>query len=92
MIIALDFDDTYTADAKLWEQFISLAESAGHRVVMVTCRRDTDENREECLIQSLPTHAHYFTGLSPKRWFMEQRGVKVDIWVDDMPESIKEGR
>lgn len=27
-----------------------------------------------------------------KRWHMEQRGITVDCWIDDSPETIKEGR
>lgn len=92
MIIALDFDGTYTLAPELWDKFIELCSFRGHQVVMVTCRRDTDENRDECKIELLPTFSHYFTGLSPKRWFMEQRGINVDVWIDDLPESVKEGR
>lgn len=90
--IAIDWDETFTADPELWQAFIKLAEERGHRVYCVTCRRDTEENREIVRVESLPAYRHYFTGLSPKRWFMEQRGIQIDIWVDDHPESVKEGR
>jgi hypothetical protein len=92
MIIALDYDDTYSAAPELWDEFIDACERRGHDVICVSCRRDTDENREECKIAKLVHHAHYFTALSPKRWFMEQRGIKVDVWIDDLPECVKEGR
>lgn len=32
------------------------------------------------------------TNGAPKRWFMEQRGIKVDIWIDDEPMTIEYGR
>lgn len=92
MLVAIDFDDTYTADPELWDQFIDNCMARGHKVVMVTCRRDTADNREECNIPALARFNHYFTGLSPKRWYMEHRGIKVDVWIDDMPETVKEGR
>lgn len=92
MLIAIDYDDTYSADPELWDHFISQAEIRGHDVVCVTCRRDTEENRKECKIPSLVWNAHYFTNLASKRWHMEQRGLFVDVWIDDKPETVKEGR
>lgn len=92
MIIALDFDDTYTADAVLWHEFIEAAQFNGHRVIMVTCRRDTPVNRKICMVEGIAKHDHFFTSMSPKRWFMEQQRIEVDVWIDDMPESVKEGR
>lgn len=92
MIIALDYDDTYTADPDLWDSFIENAVNSGHRVIVVTCRRDTRENRDECRVPDIAWNDHFFTNLSPKRWYMEDKEISVDIWIDDLPESIKEGR
>ena len=90
MIIALDYDDTYTADPELWDRFVDAAIELGHRVICCTCRRDTPENRE--IVRIPGARGHYFTGLSPKRWYLMQNGVDVDVWIDDLPESVKEGR
>jgi hypothetical protein len=88
--IAIDFDNTYTADEALWNLFVQAAIARGHRVICVTARRDTDENRE---IVQIPGCMTYFTGLSSKLWYMtEKRGVKVDIWIDDDPRSLVNGR
>lgn len=38
MIIALDYDGTYTADPALWDQFILLAIKNNHYVVCCTLR------------------------------------------------------
>lgn len=92
MIIALDYDETYTADPELWDHFINQATVLGHSVICVTCRRDTEENRLEVKIPSIPKHNHYFTDLSSKRWYMEKREIHVDIWIDDLPETVKDGR
>jgi hypothetical protein len=35
---------------------------------------------------------HYFTNLASKRWHMHQLGVNVDVWIDDLPECVKDGR
>lgn len=93
--IAIDFDDTFTADPDLWREFIRQAEARGHRVYIVTCRRDTEENRAdvvEVVGDALPRYRLKFTALSAKDWFMRQHGIVIDIWVDDCPESVANGR
>jgi hypothetical protein len=30
--------------------------------------------------------------LASKRWHMHQLGVNVDVWIDDLPECVKDGR
>lgn len=47
MNIALDFDDTFTADEPFWKAFIERTEAAGHKVWIVTCRFCTDEMRAD---------------------------------------------
>lgn len=90
MNIALDYDGTYTADPPLWDMFIAAFKERGHRVWIVTCRRDTEENREDigkpggCLV--------VFTNLAAKRTHMERLGLKVDVWVDDDVECIWRGK
>lgn len=91
VIIAIDYDGTYTADVELWDLFIRNARENSHEVHLVTCRRDTVENREEVHVFGIPRHRHHFTGLAAKKWFMEQKGIKVDIWIDDNPDSITKG-
>ena len=94
MLIAIDFDETLTADAALWRAFIKSAESLGHRVVCVTARRDTDENRDtisEWMESNEINLRVYFTSLGSKVDFMKKRGVKVDIWIDDDPRKCALG-
>lgn len=94
LVIAIDYDDTFTADPVLWSQFIKDAQRKGHRIYCVTARRDSEENREQ-----LKTHfAHYniklttvFCNLKAKLKTMEDRGVRVNIWIDDAPFAIIEG-
>ena len=88
MIIAIDYDDTYTADIELWDNFIGSAIMRGHQVVCVTARRETAENVEQCDIPGVLT---YFTALSSKMKYMEKHGIKVDIWIDDQPRVVVEG-
>lgn len=88
MNIALDFDDTYTADRELWDRFIADAKERGHTVWIVTARRNTEEN---AAIVDVPSCPVVFTALASKTWTMEQRGVTIDIWIDDDPETLVRG-
>jgi len=92
ILLAIDFDDTFTADPALWSAVIRLAKDGGHRVFCVSCRRETFENRAE-MREALPEGVPIFlTSFAPKEYFMGSRGHKVDVWIDDYPLSISEGR
>lgn len=96
LVIAIDFDDTFTADVQLWAAFIRDAKQRGHRVVCVTARRESEENTEEindlfrenrCMVPIV------FCNMGSKMWTMEQQiGMKVNIWIDDAPHSVIHGR
>lgn len=83
MKIALDYDETITADPVFWSEFCTLAASAGHEVVIVTYRfptthyddikRFADENRLGVI----------YTGGKQKSTIYE-----ADVWIDDSPETI----
>lgn len=88
MNIAIDYDNTYTADPELFDSFIALAKARKHRVWIVSARRNTPENRE---IVNVPDVLTVLTGLAAKQWYMEQCGVRVDIWIDDDPKVITQG-
>lgn len=93
MNIGLDFDGTFTAAPELWKAFISLAHESGHKVYIVTCRTDSEENKADIADQSgLRPHRIYMTSGSAKSWYCEQvRGVKMDLWIDDNPKTIING-
>ena len=94
MKIALDFDNTLTADPKLWAVFLNAARMLGHEVWLVTARRDTEENHQvidEWLDQwghSLPV---VFTNLASKLDVTRNLGLRFDIWIDDDPASLVNG-
>ena len=91
---AIDYDGTFTADPVLWSQFVSIARKQGHRFFMVTARRDTSEN-----IDQINTHLDEYgcpmcvicTSLASKIYTCEQRGIKIDIWIDDDPTTLVRG-
>ena len=87
--IAIDFDDTYTADPALWDCFIADAISRGHKVVCVTWRQDTPDNRADTKRIGVPV---YFANRESKRWYVETFWqLHVDIWIDDNPISVERG-
>jgi hypothetical protein len=94
MLIAIDFDDTLTADPVMFRTLIAVIHSFGHRVVCVTARRDTSDNREwmhEWMKQhGIDLYTH-FTSLGSKVDHMARIGVKVDIWIDDDPRKCALG-
>lgn len=94
MLIAIDYDDTLTADAQLWMKFIETAKSLGHRCICITARRDTPDNNES-IERWMSMHGVelpvYYTGLSSKVEYAKRIGLKVDIWVDDDPKRCALG-
>jgi hypothetical protein len=87
--LGLDYDDTYSLDPAFWNHVVAFAKLCGHKVVCVTCRPETQENYDACNIPGVLT---YFTGMAPKDWYMREKGIEVDVWVDDSPDCVLHGR
>ena len=84
MLIALDYDGTYTADPGLWTHFVDVARSRNHEVHLVTMRAESEPVR---LLGCHVDRVHY-TDRKAKREYMQARGLTVQIWIDDMPDFI----
>jgi len=92
LTIAIDYDDTFTACPDIWRDVIELFQDTGHRVICVSSRRNTIEHRFK-LIEALPSGVEIFLVYDqPKRDYVKEKNVPVDIWIDDNPESIIAGR
>ena len=87
MLIALDYDGTYTADPGLWHPFIAASRARGHRIFVVTMRFPSEGREVE---QRLGTHVDriIFTGREAKRRHLQRLGHDVDVWIDNHPEYI----
>lgn len=86
MIIAIDFDNTFFADPEGWTQVIKLMENRGHKFVCVTGRsKEFGKQVIENINGLIPI---VFAGTEWKRQAAEKSGWKVDIWIDDTPESV----
>lgn len=80
MIIALDYDKTYTADIRLFKDFIDLAIDSGHSVICLTMRYPTEP------INDMPKGIKiYYTSRKAKKKWADENGIVVDIWIDDKP-------
>lgn len=83
MLLAIDYDGTYSMDPYFWRTFILSAAAEGHTVILATSR-DTVEflpaiNGIAEMIACGPTH---------KRKACAALGRFPDIWIDDQPETI----
>jgi hypothetical protein len=88
LVIAIDYDDTFTADVDMWGYVIKIFQNSGHRVICVSARQENYGNRHE-LETALPDRVDVFLSYGdPKSLFVESRGINVDIWIDDFPASI----
>jgi hypothetical protein len=86
MNISLDYDQTYTRAPAIWDNFITLLKQGGHNVYVVTMRYDKPIEADE-VKDALASKVDgiYFTGRKAKSKFMFERGISIDVWVDDMP-------
>lgn len=85
MLIAIDYDETFTEDPDFWRGVIELGRSRGHRFICVTGRSSPpDPTREPpipILVLCSPGELKAVTA--------RRAGYHVDVWVDDMPGLIK---
>ncbi len=83
MRIALDYDQTFTADKHLWAAFVRHAQMREHVVVFVTFRGaggDNEDIMHDAADLGIPV---VFTGGKQKSHCYD-----ADIWIDDMPVLI----
>jgi acid phosphatase class B len=84
MVLSLDFDETYTRDPLLWDNFIKMARHRGHKVYVVTMRYERESLQVTDALKD-KVDGIFFTGRKAKYDFMIEQGIIVNVWVDDMP-------
>lgn len=87
MLIAIDYDKTYTEDPGLWDRFISDAKESGCDVICVTLRYES-EGKEVQNALGDKVGKIVFTGRKAKGPYLAGFGVKPNIWIDDNPTWI----
>lgn len=87
MIIALDWDNTFTRDTDMWQDLILAAEYRGHTVYIVTSR-DMDTP-----IEFIPEGIKniIYCASRAKEEVVKEWGLKIDVWIDDDPLYIIKG-
>lgn len=86
MLIAIDYDGTYSADKALWLRFINDAQQSGHTVICATMRFE-EELGTVC--DKLKKVVRIIcTDRKAKKPALLAMGIRPDIWIDDNPEWL----
>lgn len=86
MVIALDYDGTYTLHPEFWLGVIQMARSVGHEIFCCTMR--TPEEAKEMDKRLTSVVQVIATSRQGKREFLRERGITPCVWIDDMPDFI----
>ena len=88
MIVAFDYDKTWTRDPEAWRLIAEVLRVRGHTCVLVTSRVDAGQVGAEVRRAIGSIMPIVFAAHGWKREAAEHAGFEVDVWIDDMPESI----
>lgn len=92
MLIALDYDLTYTADKAMWHDILHVIRKFGHEVIIVTMRdKELDWHDDFKYLDHNHEIKTVFCNGQSKKEVMDSLGYSVAIWVDDSPEGIHLG-
>jgi hypothetical protein len=93
MILAIDYDDTWTLDPDAWETLVTFFKDRGHTVIVVTNRMNLPQFTEVVQRDVSPfVDDVIFAGPMPKRIAASNLGYQVDVWIDDFPSAVDYGR
>lgn len=85
---SLDFDHTANRDPIMWGKIIDTFRMFGHHVSIVTGRSDAWHNPDIEAFSKQHMIDVYYTNCESKRKYMERLGIKIDVWIDDLPEAV----
>ena len=88
--LCLDYDHTYQGDTDLFDDIIFLFFNRGWNVILATYRHPTKDWHPDFDNLEAQGVKCYFTDGHAKKPFLEDLGIKVDIWIDDNPKAILE--
>lgn len=88
MNIALDFDETFTAEPIMWTDFIRSASDFGHNIYIVTARTSEDSHIWIDELFDAGLIEVVFCDGQAKKQETIKRGIDIDIWIDDNPLNI----
>lgn len=89
MNIAIDYDGTWTADPFLFNALVGLARHRGHECFIVTGRKESD--RPSVIAGEIISGLRVICcNGRMKEEVCRELGIKIDIWIDDMPGMIQD--
>jgi len=89
--IAIDWDNTISADQAYFLQLIKKLQQAGYTPFVCSLRAPDKENIQLIRkVLKLSNIAIYLTDGKPKRKYMRKLGVKVHLWIDDFYPGISD--
>lgn len=87
MLIALDYDETFTRDPDGWSDAMSVMRSYGHTVIGCTMR--TPQERHGMHERYFDVcHEVYFSSRQGKREYLASNNLFPNVWIDDTPDFI----
>lgn len=88
-IVAVDFDQVISDNHQGWLQILYLFKQIGYEVIVVTYRSPRKDAFELDFLEKAG-YTIYFTNHVAKKDYLYNKGIYVDIWIDDHPLSILE--
>ena len=89
MIVAFDYDGTWTRDTAAFRKIAALLTTAGHTCIMVTGRMDEHGYGNEVRVAVGDIMPVIFAGTHEwKRDAARAAGYAVDVWIEDNPEYV----
>lgn len=92
MIFGIDYDGTFSRAPSLFVDLVAVLQKHGHTCVLVTGRSDEGRWGAEVKRAVGDLMPIVFADGGWKALAAEYAGFKVDVWIDDAPEGIRELR
>lgn len=89
LTIAIDFDDTFSADPDLWREFVRIATGRRYKHICILVTNRTEEKGNDVRAEVGDLMPIVFAGEFSKRSMAANAGYLVDIWCDDSPELVE---
>lgn len=88
MILAFDYDGTWTRAPALFREVAAMFQAAGHTCILVTGRMEEHGYGNEARAAIGGQMPVIFSGTAWKRDAARAAGYEVDLWIEDRPEYV----
>lgn len=87
MIVSLDYDETWTKDPVAWSLVAKALREQGHTVYGITMRYPEEGRSMDQKYLDVCDEV-FFTSRQAKFFYCWERGIHIDVWIDDSPHWI----